>query len=108
MVPAMVRVIRSRRASRDIVEIVRFTKERWGVGQAAIYAALIEQALVAIAEDPARGRPRDDLLPGLLAVPIRRPGQPARHVVFYRVTAAGTAEVIRVLHDAMDVKQHLP
>jgi toxin ParE1/3/4 len=31
-----------------------------------------------------------------------------RHIVFYRVASDDVIEVIRLLHDAMDVHRHLP
>lgn len=31
-----------------------------------------------------------------------------RHVVFYRVATDQVLEVVRVLHDSMDLDQHLP
>jgi toxin ParE1/3/4 len=104
----MPRLIRSARAKRDIVEVLQFTKRKWGDAQAREYAALIGEALVAIATDPRCGKPLDELFPGLRAYSIRQPGRPARHIVFYRVRATGTVELVRLLHDAMDFKKHVP
>jgi toxin ParE1/3/4 len=104
----MASVLRSPRAKRDIVEVLEYTKERWGVDQAREYAELIRDALVAIASDPQRGNPRDDIRPGVRALHISQRGRPARHILFYRTNATGTVEVIRFLHDAMDFRQHLP
>jgi toxin ParE1/3/4 len=104
----MARVIRSPRAKRDIVEVLQHTKERWGVDQARDYAELIQEALVTIASDPQRGKPRDDVRPGVRAFHISQHGRRARHILFYRTNATGTVEVIRFLHDAMDFAQHLP
>jgi len=44
----MARMIRSQRAKRDVVEVLEYTKERWGNAQAREYGQLIKQALVAI------------------------------------------------------------
>lgn len=104
----MHRLIRSRQAQRDIVEVVRFTRGRWGDHQAREYARLIGEALVAIVTNPDVGKVREDIRPGLLAHPIRQVGRPARHIVFYRRREPGVVEVIRVLHDAMDFDEHLP
>jgi len=52
----MARVIRSPAAKRDIIDVIKYTKERWGTAQAREYARLIEEALVAIASDPQRGK----------------------------------------------------
>ena len=104
----MARLIRSAQAKRDLVEILQFTKRRWGEAQAREYAALIAEALASITMDPHCGKPRDELFPGLRAHAIRQPGRPARHIVFYRLGAPGTVELVRVLHDAMDFKKHVP
>lgn len=104
----MARVIRSPRAKRDIVEVLEYTMERWGKAQAREYGELIKQALVAIATDPQRGMPRDDVRRGVLAYHISQRGRPARHIVFYRIGTTGTVEIVRLLHDAMDFERHLP
>ncbi|HEX7604480.1 MAG TPA: type II toxin-antitoxin system RelE/ParE family toxin, partial [Polyangiaceae bacterium] len=98
----------SPRAKRDLVEVLEYTKARWGKDQAREYAKLIKEALVAIANDPQRGSPRDDVRPGILAFHIGQRGRPARHILFYRLGATGTVELVRLLHDAMDFERHLP
>lgn len=103
----MRRLVRSAKAKSDIVEVLRFTKRRWGESQARDYAALIREALTSIATDPLRGKARDEVLLGLRALAIRQPGRPARPILFYRVSGSGSVEVIRLLHDAMDFTQHL-
>jgi toxin ParE1/3/4 len=103
----MARVIRSPAAKRDIVDVIKYTKERWGVTQAREYASLIEEALVAIAHDPHRGKSREDIRAGILAHHISQRGRPARHILFYRINAKGTVEIVRFLHDAMDFEQHI-
>jgi toxin ParE1/3/4 len=103
----MARVIFSPRAKRDIVEALAYTQERWSAVQARAYGEIIREALNAIAQDPRRGKSRDDVRPGVLAYHIGQCGSRARHVVFYRVRADGVVEVIRLLHDAMDFERHL-
>jgi plasmid stabilization system protein ParE len=51
----MARVTRAPAAQRDILEVIKYTKERWGAVQAREYARLIEEALVTIAAQPDRG-----------------------------------------------------
>lgn len=104
----MTRVIRSPRAKQDIVEVIEYTKERWGKVQARAYGQLIKDALAVIATDPKRGKPRSAARPDMFAFHIRQPGRPARHVLFYRIGATGTVEVVRFLYDAMDVDRYLP
>jgi toxin ParE1/3/4 len=103
----MARIVRSPRAKHDIVEVLRFTKERWGINQAREYSALIREALLAVAADPARGKARDDILAGIFAHHISQRGRPARHILFYRIRSTGTVEIIRLLHDTMDFARHM-
>jgi toxin ParE1/3/4 len=104
----MARVIRSPRSKRDIIEVLKYTRERWGAAQAREYAELIKEALVAIASDPQCGKSRNEVRPGILAHHISQRGRPARHILFYRINATGTVEIVRLLHDAMAFEQHLP
>ena len=103
----MARVIRSPAAKRDIVDVIKYTKQRWGTTQAREYANLIEEALVAIASEPQRGKSREDICSGILAHHISQRGRPARHILFYRINAKGIVEIVRFLHDAMDFEQHI-
>jgi toxin ParE1/3/4 len=102
------RVIRSPRAKRDIVEVIAHTKERWGKAQARAYGQLIEDALAVIATDAQCGKSRNAARPDILALHIHQPGRPARHLLFYRIGATGTVEVLRFLYDVMDFDRHLP
>lgn len=100
------RVIRSPQASRDIVDVLAYTKERWGINQAREYRSLVKEAIEAIAKDPRRGKLRDDVRPGIRALHIAQRGRPARHILFYRL-GSSTVELVRFLHDAMDFARHL-
>jgi toxin ParE1/3/4 len=103
----MLRLVTSPRAKRDIVEILRYTRERWGRRQAQQYRELIRQAFHTIAQNPDCGPPRFDVVLGVRGYHIRQPGKRARHVVFYRIGPSGLVEIVRVLHDSMDFDRHL-
>ena len=102
----MARVFRSPLARRDIVDVLRYTRDRCGKEQAREYRDLIREALNAIAAEPQRGKVRG-ARPGILSCHIKQPGRNARHILFYRVNAACALEIVRFLHDTMDVDQHL-
>jgi toxin ParE1/3/4 len=82
------------------------------------YERLIASALDLISEDTSRGSLRNELRAGLRVFHLslakrqaRRLGPTVkhpRHFVVYRQAAADIVEVVRVLHDAMDLEQHLP
>jgi toxin ParE1/3/4 len=90
----------SPRAQTDIDEIWNYTQDQWGADQAETYIRLIQAAIEAVAADPRRGRPCDDIRPGY------RKFAAGSHFVFYRVIAAGI-DVVRILHQRMDFDLHL-
>ncbi|NVZ83247.1 type II toxin-antitoxin system RelE/ParE family toxin [Pseudomonas yamanorum] len=109
----------SNAARADIVDILRLSQTRFGDQARQRYQALILAALQAIAGTPYRigSHDRDELAPGLRSYHLiysRQQANPPhgtvkspRHIVFYRV-ANDVIEVVRLLHDAMEVQLHLP
>ncbi len=105
-------------AQADIVDILRFTHNRFGDAARRRYQALIGAALEAVATDPQQvgSISREELGAGLRSIhlvycrsmpnvgKVVRP----RHFVFFRVATDQVLEVVRVLHDSMDLDQHLP
>lgn len=105
-------------AQADIFDILRFTHNRFGDATRRRYQALIGAALEAVASDPQQvgSISREELGAGLRSIhlvycrsmpnvgKVVRP----RHFVFYRVATDQVLEVVRVLHDSMDLDQHLP
>jgi toxin ParE1/3/4 len=53
---------------------------------------------------------RNDIAPGLLTLPVARKQRRGRHFALFRVAASDTRtiDVLRILHDAMDLPRHLP
>lgn len=85
----------------DIEGIWDYTAERWGVVQADRYVLSLRQACIAVARSE---------LPGEDASHVRlgyRKQLSGRHVIFYRSTEKGAVEIVRVLHQRMDVAGHL-
>ncbi|NWB45827.1 type II toxin-antitoxin system RelE/ParE family toxin [Pseudomonas gingeri] len=83
------------------------------------YQALIRTAIEDLAETPNRvgSSPQDELSEGLRsfhltyvrkqATTVTGTVQRPRHVVFYRLADDQIIEIVRILHDAMEVRQHL-
>jgi toxin ParE1/3/4 len=104
-------------AERDLRDILRETRRRFGTLQQKRYARLIEHAIALVAAEPHRpgSRPRNELTAGLRSFHIelaaRRRGA-ASHVLYYvlGMLRDGSEGVIiaRVLHEAMDPGRHLP
>jgi toxin ParE1/3/4 len=90
----------SPRAQIDVEEIWEYTLSRWGVDQAEGYLRQLQAAIEAVAFEPGRGRPCDDLRAGYYRFPV------GSHVLFYRLTG-GNVDIVRILHRRMDFDRHL-
>ncbi|CAI8705500.1 MULTISPECIES: type II toxin-antitoxin system RelE/ParE family toxin [Pseudomonas] len=110
----------SNAARADIVDILRLSQTQFGDQARQRYQALILSALQTIADTPYRigSHDRDEPAPSLRSYHLIYSRQLAkhphgtiktpRHVVFYRVANDDVIEVVRLLHDAMEVQFHLP
>lgn len=87
-------------ASRDLLGIGRYTRERWGEEQCRRYLASLDGRFHALARHPRSGRACDKLRPGYWFFPE------GKHVIFYRMGEEGV-EVIRILHERMLPTLHL-
>ena len=100
-------------AETDFREIVRWTAERFGADQARVYAETLSAALEALTAGPdiAGVRAREDIGAGLFTIHVARGGRRGRHFVLFRTGNDGdcdTIDVLRILHDAMDLPRHVP
>jgi toxin ParE1/3/4 len=82
-------------AHADLLEIGRFTQQKWGRRQRIQYLKRLEAALTRLAVHPEMGTRCDAIRAGYLAYPV------GRHRIFYRLGQDGVPEVIRILHQAM-------
>lgn len=87
-------------AQRDLSSIWDFTEERWSVEQAQTYIREIQAAIERVAEDPRRGRVREEVRSGYRSYAV------GSHAVFY-LQRSSHVEVVRILHQRMDVGRHL-
>lgn len=96
----------------DFDRIVRWSSERFERAQSLAYAQTISDAIAGLTEGPrAIGvRVRNDIGRGIMTLHVARRGRPGRHLVVFRVARDRQQEVIevlRLLHDAMDLPRHL-
>ncbi len=85
----------------------------FGDAQARTYAETLSAALNDLAAGPTviGAKKRDDILKGLFTLHVARKGREGRHFVMFRVGRApdhDVIEVLRLLHDTMDLQRHLP
>jgi toxin ParE1/3/4 len=99
-------------AAFDLEEIGAWTAQRFGAEQEARYAQLIADAFKLLRDGPkAVGvRPIQHNTEILLRLHVARSGRKGRHFLIFRVISADRREieVVRILHDSMDMAQHLP
>jgi toxin ParE1/3/4 len=88
------------RAVRDIDQIWTYTAERWGAAQAERYVRAIRDVCAALAAGEATGTDASYIGPGYRRI------RAGRHIVFFR-RAAGAVEIVRILHERMDLPSRL-
>ena len=107
-------------AQGDIVEILDWTEKNFGPRTMGRYRSLIRTAIDEVASNPelAGSTPHPEVAPawrtyhlfhsrknsGPRGQRIRNP----RHLLLYRVTEDNVIEIARVLHDSMELTDHLP
>jgi toxin ParE1/3/4 len=79
------------------------------VGQSHIYAKTISLAMQALADGPeiAGSNLREDIAPGIRILHVARMGRKGRHFIVFRVSPVRTIDVLRLLHDSMDLPRQL-
>ncbi|MCL4410741.1 MAG: type II toxin-antitoxin system RelE/ParE family toxin [Gammaproteobacteria bacterium] len=88
-------------ARKDLIDIGRFTTEKWGKRQRDKYLKQLDDAFELLARQPEIGRDADDIKPGY------KKFSQGSHIIFYRAGTESKIVVIRILHNSMDVDQHL-
>lgn len=90
-------------ADLDLLNIYTYSYRSWGELQAVKYTDLLREAINKIAANPERigTVDRSSLRPGY------RSYHQQRHLIFYRAVD-NYVEIIRFLHDSMDIDKHLP
>lgn len=100
-------------AEADFQGILRWTLEHFGEAQVRVYAETLSAALEALAAGPTviGAKARNDIAKGLFTLHVARHGRKGRHFVMFRIghdQGREVIEVLRLLHDAMDLPRHLP
>lgn len=103
------RVRLTRQADADLEGIALWTAREFGALQTRRYMKTLALALESLTAGPdVQGtKVRDDLGPGVRSLHAARNGRRARHIVVFR-TSQNVIEVLRVLHDGMELQRHIP
>lgn len=106
----LARIRLSAAAERDFIGIIEWTAETFGIRQANTYQHSLMLALAALHQGPSLpdSQPRDEIRPGLRSLLVARKGRPGRHFILYRAADTDRIEIVRILHDSMDISRHVP
>jgi toxin ParE1/3/4 len=97
-------------AEKDFVRILKYTADTFGEQQAKVYKITLIDAIAALESGPEvpGSSARDEILPNLRSLHVARSGRRGRHFILYRQAAGQVIEVVRILHDAMELASHIP
>jgi len=90
----------TKKAIDDLRSIARYTQKTWGRTQRNKYLSKLDESFHILAQEPHLGQTCDEIRQGY------RKHHVGRHLIFYRHVAA-RIEIIRILHERMDVASHL-
>ena len=97
-------------AEQDLLDITLWTAENFGPRQAEHYAETIALAIEALHDGPEilGAKVRDEIRIGIRTLHVARHGRKGRHFVAFSVSEGHIINVLRLLHDRMDLAKHLP
>ena len=90
------------KARDDLAEIWQYTATRWSRAQADRYYHAIIDAIEGLVATPELSRDESSLRPGYRSKLCRS------HIIYFRVADDLTLDIVRILHQRMDVRTHLP
>ncbi len=92
----------SNKAVEDLADIWNYTVETWSEAQADKYYTMLVDTCRKIADNPRPlGREYSEIMPGLFGF------RTGKHIVFYRSLPDDTVEIVRILHECMDLKHRI-
>ena len=98
----MPKVRYSNKAVEDLSSIWEYTFTKWSENQAdEYYAMLISACNRLLYPSVISNRSYEEISEGLLGV------KAGHHLIFYNILENDDVMIIRILHDKMDIKQHL-
>lgn len=94
-------VVLSPAAKADVQNIWDYTETRWGTAQAELYVGEIRDVCDALATNWTKGSAVDEVRTGYRKIVV------GRHLLFYRIDENDAVDVVRILHQSMDIASHL-
>lgn len=91
----------SEKAKSDIIEIWEYTFQNWSLLQADKYYDSILDQIEVLAQSPKIGKNYADVRKDYFGSTVNS------HIIFYKLLAHSEIEIIRILHQRMDLKNKL-
>ncbi len=91
----------TKKAVEDLSEIWEYTVETWSEKQADKYYKLLIDGCSELAKNPKLGKAYFEIYSKLFGKLC------SKHIIFYRIIDKSTIEIIRILHEQMDLKNKL-
>jgi len=91
----------SEKANQDIEKIWLYTFENWSLEQADRYYNLILDEIEFISENFESGKSADYIKKGYRSSIVKS------HIIFYKKSKRNSIEIIRVLHQKMDIENRI-
>jgi len=89
------------KAKEDINNIWEYTVDTWSERQADNYYEILIEAFKKLSFNPSIGKTYSDVTSGILGYHV------GKHLIFYRTAGEKEIIIIRVLHERMDIGQHV-
>ena len=90
----------TKKAFDDLINIGKYTQEKWGTLQRNTYLKQLDDCFARLSENPDIGIKCDNVKEGYFKFPQ------GSHLVFYKPTSQTSIMIIRILHKSMDVESN--
>jgi toxin ParE1/3/4 len=97
----MAKYVLTNKAVEDLSKIWEYTYEVWSESQADKYYELLTSSFQEIVQNPELGKNYDEIDKAIFGHRV------GKHIVFYRVAQADDIEILRILHQRMDLKNKI-
>lgn len=91
----------SKKAQLDLVDIWEYTFCKWSLEQADKYYDILIEAIQTIGRESQIGKDYSMMREGYMGLRIKS------HIIFYRVANEQEIEIVRILHQRMDIQTSL-
>jgi toxin ParE1/3/4 len=97
----MAKYFLTNKAVEDLSAIWEYTCDTWSERQADKYYEMLTSSFQEILEQPELGKQYPEIDTSVMGLQV------GKHIVFYRIVPSNDIEVLRILHQRMDLKSRM-